>query len=445
MRPCATGHSRTPGARPRGLPSASGGAVRDNGRMPSALPDGEAVPEDGSLPPEALDGAAGRPLGFYLHVPYCATRCGYCDFNTYTAAELRRGSGREVTLASRDTYAANLVEEVRLARKVLGDDPRPVRTVFVGGGTPTLLPAADLVRMLSAIREEFGLADDAEVTTEANPDSVDPAYLAALREGGFNRVSFGMQSARPHVLKVLDRTHTPGRPEACVAEAQAAGFDHVNLDLIYGTPGESDDDWRATLDAALGAGPDHISAYSLIVEEGTGLARRIRRGEIAPTDEDQHADRYLIAEEALTAAGFSWYEVSNWATTDAGRCRHNDLYWRGADWWGAGPGAHSHVGGVRWWNGKHPAAYAAALNGGRSPGVGREVLSAEDRRVERVMLELRLSDGCPLELLAPAGAAVAARAVTDGLLDPAAHAAGRAVLTLRGRLLADALVRDMVD
>ncbi|WP_369268119.1 coproporphyrinogen-III oxidase family protein, partial [Streptomyces harbinensis] len=334
--------------------------------MPSALPDGEPVPEDGSLPAAALDGSAGRPLAFYLHVPYCATRCGYCDFNTYTATELRGSGG---ALASRENYAATLAEEIRLARKVLGDDPRPVSTVFVGGGTPTLLPAADLGAMLAVVREEFGLAPGAEVTTEANPDSVDPAYLERLRAAGFTRVSFGMQSASPHVLNVLERTHTPGRPEACVAEARAAGFEHVNLDLIYGTPGESDADWRATLEAAVAAGPDHVSAYSLIVEEGTRLAGRVRRGEIPMTDDDVHADRYLIAEEVLSAAGFSWYEVSNWATSTAARCRHNELYR------GAGPGAHSHVGGVRWWNAKHPGAYAQALAAGRSPGAGREVLT----------------------------------------------------------------------
>ena len=410
--------------------------------MPSALPDGEPVPEDGALPASALDGAGRRDLGFYLHVPYCATRCGYCDFNTYTAAELHGSGG---VLASRDTYAAVLTEEIRLARKVLGDDPRPVRTVFVGGGTPTLLAADDLVRMLAAIRTEFGLADDAEVTTEANPESVDPAYLATLREGGFNRVSFGMQSARAHVLRVLDRRHTPGRPERCVAEAHAAGFERVNLDLIYGTPGESDADWRASLDAAIGAGPDHVSAYALIVEEGTRLARRIRRGEVPMTDDDEHADRYLIADEVLSAAGFRWYEVSNWATSEAARCRHNELYWRGADWWGAGPGAHSHVGGVRWWNVRHPGTYAARLAAGRSPGAGREVLTAEDRRVERVLLELRLADGCPLSVLRPDGLEAARRACEDGLLAREPFAAGRAVLTLRGRLLADAVVRDLVD
>ncbi|WP_206305611.1 radical SAM family heme chaperone HemW [Actinacidiphila soli] len=412
------------------------------GGMPSVLPDGDPMPENGALPTAALAGAGDRPLGFYLHVPYCASRCGYCDFNTYTASELRGSGGAP---ASRDNYADTLIEEIRLARKVLGDDPRAVETVFVGGGTPTLLAAGDLVRMLGAIRDEFGLVDGAEVTTEANPESVNPRYLAELREGGFNRVSFGMQSAKQHVLRVLDRQHTPGRPEACVAEARVAGFDHVNLDLIYGTPGETDDDWRASLDAAIGAGPDHVSAYALIVEEGTQLARRIRRGEVPMTDDDVHADRYLIAEERLAAAGFAWYEVSNWATSVAGRCRHNELYWRGADWWGAGPGAHSHVGGVRWWNVKHPGAYAQALGEGRTPGAGREVLADEDRRVERILLELRLVEGCPLDLLKPAGAAAAARAVRDGLLEGGPYADGRAVLTLRGRLLADAVVRDLVD
>jgi putative oxygen-independent coproporphyrinogen III oxidase len=412
------------------------------GGMPSVLPDGEPVPHDGALPGDALAGAAERPLGFYLHVPYCATRCGYCDFNTYTASELRGSGG---ALASRENYAETLAEEIRLARKVLGDDPRQVETVFVGGGTPTLLPAGDLGRMLAAVRDEFGLAPGAEVTTEANPETVDPRYLETLRAGGFNRISFGMQSAEPNVLRILERTHTPGRPQACVAEAHSAGFEHVNLDLIYGTPGESDAQWQASLDAAIAAGPDHVSAYALIVEEGTRLATRIRRGEIPMTDDDVHADRYLMAEETLTRHGFGWYEVSNWATSADARCRHNELYWRGADWWGAGPGAHSHVGGVRWWNAKHPGAYAQALAQSRSPGAGREILTAEDRRVERILLELRLAEGVPLDLLRPTGARAAARAVTDGLLAPAEHAAGRAVLTLRGRLLADAVVRDLVD
>ncbi|GAA2085389.1 radical SAM family heme chaperone HemW [Kitasatospora saccharophila] len=409
--------------------------------MPSALPDGEPVPSDGSLPAHALHGLGARPFGFYLHVPYCASRCGYCDFNTYTATELRSSGA----VASQETYADNVIAEIRLARRVLGDTDLPVETVFLGGGTPTLLPARDLVRMLAALREEFGLAPGAEVTTEANPESVDPAYLAELREGGYNRISFGMQSARPHVLALLDRHHTPGRPEACVTEARAAGFEHVNLDLIYGTPGESDRDWQASLDAAIGAGPDHVSAYSLIVEDGTRLAARVKRGELPMIDDDVHADRYLMADTALAAAGYHWYEVSNWATTPEGRCRHNELYWTGADWWGAGPGAHSHVGGVRWWNAKHPAAYAQALAEGRTPALGREVLADEDRRVERILLELRLAGGCPLDLLTADGRAAADRALADGLLEPAPYAAGRAALTLRGRLLADGVVRDLVD
>ncbi|MEU7910836.1 radical SAM family heme chaperone HemW [Microbispora bryophytorum] len=404
--------------------------------MPSVLPDGDPVPPSGELPSEALDGLGSRPFGFYVHVPFCATRCGYCDFNTYTAAELGPGA------AQRD-YAATAVEEIRLARRVLGDAAPPVETVFFGGGTPTLLPAADLVRILDAIGEEFGLRPDAEVTTEANPESVDPAYLKELRAGGFTRVSFGMQSAGEHVLAVLDRRHTPGRPAEAVREARAAGFDHVNLDLIYGTPGESDDDWRASLEAALAAGPDHVSAYSLIVEDGTRLAARIRRGELPMTDDDVAADRYLIAEEMLTAAGLSWYEISNWAAGDEARCRHNLLYWTGGDWWGAGPGAHSHVGGTRWWNVKHPVAYAAHLAAGTSPAHAREVLQAEDRAVERVMLELRLASGLPLAALAPQARTACARALADGLLEVEAFKAGQAVLTLRGRLLADAVVRDL--
>ncbi|GII60406.1 coproporphyrinogen III oxidase [Sphaerisporangium krabiense] len=404
--------------------------------MPSALLDGDPVPASGALPGSAREGLGTRPFGFYVHVPFCVTRCGYCDFNTYTAAELGPG-------ASRADYAATAVEEVRLARRVLGDADLPVRTVFFGGGTPTLLSAGDLTRVLRAIGEEFGLAPDAEVTTEANPESVDPASLEALRAGGFNRISFGMQSAREHVLAVLDRRHTPGRPAEAVREARAAGFAHVNLDLIYGTPGESDDDWRASLAAAIEAGPDHVSAYSLIVEDGTRLAARIRRGELPMPDDDVAADRYLVADAMLAAAGFSWYEVSNWATSGPARCRHNLLYWTGGDWWGVGPGAHGHVGGTRWWNVKHPAAYAARLAEGRSPAHAREVLTPEDRYVERLMLELRLDSGFPVAEIGPDARTTLARALGDGLLDPGPFRAGRAVLTLKGRLLADALIRDL--
>jgi putative oxygen-independent coproporphyrinogen III oxidase len=406
--------------------------------MASTLPDGDAVPADGALPTGTSLGGAG--FGVYVHVPFCASRCGYCDFNTYTAAELGGGAGRE-------GYAQTVLAELALAKGVV--TPPRVDTVFVGGGTPTLLDPDDLARILDGIDRTWGLAADAEVTTEANPESVTPASLQRLRKAGFTRVSLGMQSIAPGVLRILDRRHTPGRAPAAAGEAREAGFDHVNLDLIYGTPGETADDFAASLAAALSAGVDHVSAYSLIVEDGTRLAARVRRGELAHPSDDVAADRYLAAEAALDAAGFSWYEVSNWATGPAARCRHNLLYWTGGDWWGLGPGAHSHIGGadqslsggVRWWNVKHPSRYAERLAAGLSPAQGREVLSAADRHTEDVMLRLRLADGLPLSVLDGAGRAAAARAVADGLL---VERAGRAVLTLRGRLLADAVVRQLL-
>jgi oxygen-independent coproporphyrinogen-3 oxidase len=405
--------------------------------MPSVLPDGEAVPADGALPPAALDGAAGRAFGVYVHVPFCRTRCGYCDFNTYTATELGGG-------ASQASYADTVTAEIRLARTVLGT-PAPAQTVFFGGGTPTLLPPADLGRILDAVRHELGIAPGAEITTEANPDSVTPESLAALREAGFTRISFGMQSAVPHVLASLERTHDPERLPGVVAAARAAGFESVSLDLIYGTPGESVADWRTSLDAVLAIRPDHLSAYALIVEDGTRLATQVRRGLVPMPDDDDLADKYLLAEEALGAAGYGWYEVSNWALTAADRCHHNELYWRGDDWWGFGPGAHSHVGGVRWWNVKHPSAYAGRLATGASPAYAREVLTDADRRTEDVLLRLRLAEGLRLDGLSPDGRRAAGRAVADGLLAGPAYDDGRAVLTLRGRLLADAVVRELVD
>ena len=407
--------------------------------MPSTLPDGEPAPSDGALPASALATVGSRPFGVYVHVPFCRVRCGYCDFNTYTAEELGTAPG-----ASRATYADAVADELRLAARVLADAPAgvpEVSTVFVGGGTPTLLAAEALGSVLAVLREEFGLAADAEVTTEANPDSVDAAYLARLREAGFTRVSFGMQSAVPHVLATLDRTHDPSRVPVVVEQARAAGFEHVSLDLIYGTPGESLADWETSLDAALACGPDHVSAYALIVEDGTALARAVRRGEIAAPDDDAMADAYLLADERLGAAGLEWYELSNWAAGPASRCRHNELYWTGADWWGAGPGAHGHVGGVRWWNVKHPAAYAERLAAGRSPALAREVLDPETRRVERVLLETRLRSGLPVAVLDAAGTGALPGLVSAGLIEDRADAV---VLTLRGRLLADAVVRDLL-
>ena len=404
--------------------------------MPSTLPLGDPAPSDGLLPAQAVDGSADRAFGLYVHIPFCAVRCGYCDFNTYTATELGGG-------ASQDAYAGTAASEVSMAAKVLtesGLPPRRLSTVFFGGGTPTLLPADDLALILRRAIDQWGIEDGAEVTTEANPDSVTPESLAVLKDAGFTRISFGMQSAVPHVLKVLDRTHTPSRVPQVVQWAREAGL-AVSLDLIYGTPGESLADWRYSLETALSYEPDHISAYALIVEDGTKLAAQIRRGEVPGIDDDDHADKYELADQLITEAGLGWYEVSNWARTPEQACRHNLAYWRGDDWWGIGPGAHSHVGGVRWWNVKHPTAYAGRLAQGLSPAAGRETLDLETRNVERVMLEARLQSGLQVSSLGADGRHEVAGLIADGLVEPAEAFRGRLVLTLKGRLLADAVVR----
>jgi oxygen-independent coproporphyrinogen-3 oxidase len=376
------------------------------------------------------------PFGIYVHVPFCAARCGYCDFNTYTPSELA-GSG-----ASPDGWLDAVRRELSLARSVVG--PRPVDTVFVGGGTPSLLGADRLATVLEEIRSTFGLAPGAEVTTESNPESTSPSFFAGIAEAGFTRVSLGMQSAAPHVLRVLERRHTPGRAVEAAREARAAGLPHVNLDLIYATPGETDDDLGRSLDAVLAAGVDHVSAYALIVEDGTAMARRVARGEVPAPDDDVAAARYELLDDRLTASGFDWYEVSNWASSTAAECRHNLGYWLDGDWWGVGPGAHSHLTGARWWNVKHPARYAALLAAGDAPEAGREELTSDEQATERVMLRLRLASGLPLSLLDEAGRVAAVRAAADGLVDPAALSSGRAVLTRRGRLLADAVVQALL-
>ncbi|CAO5169250.1 Heme chaperone HemW [Frankia sp. AiPs1] len=393
------------------------------------------------LPASALAELAERPFGVYLHVPYCAARCGYCDFNTYTAADL---GGALVSSVGLTTFADIAGSEIRLARQVLAALDRPVSTVFVGGGTPTLLPPSDLGRLLRLVADEFGLAPDVEVTTEANPESVDPAQLEQLRAAGYTRISFGMQSDRPHVLAALDRRHTPGRVSEVMRWARKAGFDQVSLDLIYGAPGESDADWLASLRAAVELGPDHVSAYALTVEEGTKLSRRVRRGELLEPDDDLLADRYLTADDLLAAAGLVNYEISNWARGPAARCRHNLGYWRGDNWWGIGPGAHSHIGGVRWWNVRHPAEYAARLGAGRSPAAAREELDAATRRVERVMLGVRLADGLAVDDLDDAGRVAMGELARSGLVEPGGLESGVVRLTLRGRLLTDTVVRALL-
>ena len=407
--------------------------------MPSALPIADPAPTDGLLPATVKVGATERNFGVYLHVPFCRVRCGYCDFNTYTGEELRG--------AKRSDYAGQAIREVELATHVLevaGLPHRPASTVFFGGGTPTLLPATDLVAMLGSVVDAWGLAPDAEVTTEANPDSVDLDYLLALGRAGFTRVSFGMQSAVPSVLATLERTHDPERVPLVVEWAREAGLD-VSLDLIYGTPGETLDDWRRSLEHAIAQNPGHLSAYSLIVEDGTKLARQIRRGEVAQPDEDLQADMYELADALLKAAGYEWYEVSNWATSHDQRSRHNLAYWQGHDWWGVGPGAHSHIGGVRWWNVKHPAAYAERILSGSSPAAGRETLDDETRRVERVLLLTRIRDGLRIGELTASGRTAVAGLIADELVNAAAALHGSIELTLRGRLLADAVVRRLLD
>jgi oxygen-independent coproporphyrinogen-3 oxidase len=399
--------------------------------MGSALPIGEPAPRDGALP-VAIDDAA--QFGVYLHVPFCLVRCGYCDFNTYTAGELRG--------ARQDEYADTLLREVELARNVLtaAGGIRPASTVFFGGGTPTLLPPGDLARMLGGVRQAFGIAPGAEVTVEANPDTVTDAVVDELAAAGVTRMSIGMQSAVPHVLAALDRTHEPANVGTAVASARRAGLD-VSVDLIYGAPGESLEDWRASLETAAALDPDHISAYALIVEDGTKLARQIRRGEVPAPDDDLQADMYELADDLLGSADYDWYEVSNWSRGQTHRSRHNLAYWQGADWWGFGPGAHSHIGGVRFWNVKHPAAYAQRLAAGESPAAGRERPDADARTLESVLLRTRIREGLPISELLGEGRHAVAALIADGLIEGPAAVHGRVVLTRRGRLLADAVVR----
>jgi oxygen-independent coproporphyrinogen-3 oxidase len=412
--------------------------------MAGPLPLGDPAPADGRLPSDLpIDPAV--PFSAYLHVPFCRVRCGYCDFNTYTSGELRG--------AKQEDYASTLISEIAIAERVLAEAGalRPMDTVFFGGGTPTLLPAGDLARMLDAAASAFGLIDGAEVTVEANPDTVTPEVVRTLADAGVTRLSVGMQSAVPHVLAALDRTHRPENVQTAVAAAKDAGL-AVSVDLIYGAPGESLGDWERSLDTALELESDHISAYALIVEDGTKLARQIRRGDVPTPDDDLQADMYELADSRLAAAGFEWYEVSNWArpSTDSGsphdnRSRHNLAYWRGSDWWGFGPGAHSHVAGLRWWNVKHPAAYAQRLAASESPAAGTERPDEEARMLERVLLLSRLGEGIAVADLPVANRARVAGLIADGLVDPASAVRGRVRLTLKGRLLADAVVRELTD
>ncbi len=368
------------------------------------------------------------PLGIYIHVPFCAARCGYCDFNTYVAGGPEEPRG----------YLEAAQREIALARAQLGE--RVVSTVFFGGGTPTLLGAEPLVGLLDAVAAAFALADGVEVTAEANPETVTPELLAGLRRGGFTRLSLGMQSAAAHVLATLERAHTPGRAVDAARQAREAGFEHVSLDLIYGTPGESDEDWAASLDAALSCGVDHVSAYALTLEPGTALWRAVARGALPMPDDAAQARRYAYADERLSAEGFHWYELSSWARSEAARCSHNIGYWRSYDWWGIGPGAHSHVAGRRFWNVRHPARYGALLAAGGSPEEGSELLTEAQRGLEAVMLGLRERGGLPLAQLGGAGGLALERELARGRV---VVVDGRVELTRRGRLFADAVIREL--
>lgn len=400
--------------------------------MAGQLPEGNEMPIDGSLPAGVNLGADTRSMGAYVHVPFCRVRCGYCDFNTYTATELRG--------TSQSTYIDELAREIALSGEVLsraGVPQRPVNSVFFGGGTPTLLPAEDLVRALELIRQQHGISPGAEITTEANPDTITPAYLKLLAASGFTRISLGMQSAVPSVLATLDRTHNPASVASAVHAAQEVGLE-VSIDLIYGTPGETLDNWRDSLEEAISLNTGHISAYALIVEDGTALERRIRRGEIPVPDDDLEADMYELAEDLLSSAGFEWYEVSNWAKSDAQRSIHNLSYWQGNDWWGYGPGAHSHIGGTRFWNVKHPAAYAQRLSEGHTPAAGWEQPDQEAVALERVLLGTRIREGISTRGCDPS---VVAALIADGLIDGKLAFKQRLVLTVAGRLRADEVVR----
>ncbi|MCT1452629.1 radical SAM family heme chaperone HemW [Corynebacterium sp. p3-SID1145] len=367
-------------------------------------------------------------FGVYVHVPFCATRCGYCDFNTYTPSE---------TETSYSAYLDSLDKELELAAGKVGV---AAETVFIGGGTPSLLGAEGLGRILDRVRNTFGLAKDAEVTTESNPESTSPEYFAGLREAGFTRVSLGMQSASPPVLKVLDRQHTPGRAVEAAKEAKRAGFEHVNLDLIYGTPTETDDDVRTSVDAVLSADVDHVSAYSLIVEDGTAMSRKIRSGQLPAPEEDTYADRYEIIASRLEENGFGWYEVSNWAKP-GGECRHNLIYWRGGNWWGAGPGAHGYVDRYRYFNVKRPEKYNVMLADGALPVGGSEIITDEEHHFEQIMLGLRLKEGIPREWVGGKAQGVVDKHVRGGVL---AEKDGRISATDAGRLLIDGVVTDIL-
>jgi putative oxygen-independent coproporphyrinogen III oxidase len=330
-----------------------------------------------------------EPPAIYVHVPFCARLCHYCDFNRVAGS----------TPEDRARYVEALITELRGGAGEREEWPA-FGSVFVGGGTPTLLEAGDLARVVRAVAASFPLQPDAEVTVEANPETVDTEYFTALVEAGVNRVSMGAQSFAPHVLADLGRWHERDRPLEAVAAARKAGIGRVNLDLIYGAPAESSQDWAATLDTALSADIDHVSAYALTVEPSTEYAARIRNGTAFAPDEDVQAERMAATDERLRAAGFGRYELSNWALP-GNECRHNLTYWRNGNWLAFGAGAHGHWDGRRYWNYRPPGRYADAVLGGQSPVAGEEILTPDEQRTERLLLGLRMAEGVSRDSVEP--------------------------------------------
>ena len=377
-------------------------------------------------------------LAFYVHIPYCVRRCGYCDFNTYTPSELSISS--DLTQTSK-SYIDLLIREIEFARET--SDATSVPSIFFGGGTPTLMSPDDLGRVIQSIRSRFEFTPDIEITTEANPDTVTKEKLAQLRSAGFNRISLGMQSSIPHVLKVLDRTHNPENVFAATEWAREVGFEEISVDLIYGTPGESMADWESSIDTALSLPITHVSAYALIVEDGTKLGAQVKRGDVVMPDDDQTADKYLLADAKFSAAGFDWYELSNWSKPGS-QSRHNLAYWYGNNWWGAGAGAHSHIDGRRFWNVKHPATYTQKVLESGNPMLEQEILTPLQKREEKILLEIRLSSGIALADLSAGEIERLSEFLGEGFLRQDSWDSGRVVLSNTGRLIADRIVREIL-
>jgi oxygen-independent coproporphyrinogen-3 oxidase len=378
-------------------------------------------------------------LAFYIHIPYCIKRCGYCDFNTYTPSELQITTGlKNIT----NSYTTLLITEIKSARKQVGERA-VVPSIFFGGGTPSLMEAEDIKSIISTIGSEFDLAGDIEITLESNPDTVDKDKLEKFYQAGINRISFGMQSAVPHVLATLDRTHNPDNLYQVTKWASEVGFKEISVDLIYGTPGESKSDWQKSIDTALSLPITHISAYALIIEEGTKLAAQIKRGEVDQVDDDLTAEKYLMADNAFTKFGFNWYELSNWSKVNS-ESKHNLAYWLGKNWWGAGPGAHSHLNGKRFWNVKHPNLYKQKIDANESPVADSEDLKELQIESERLMLSIRLPSGVEKNTLNEQQILDLSGYVESGHLDKGDWDNGRATLTLDGRLIADRIVREIL-